>query len=233
MELKKNPKHDTEKKKLLFIQCGLIIALLLSYFVIEAKFYEKTYGSLGELSNALDDEEEIPLTQPEKPKLPPPPPPPPDVITVVEDNVELDDELIMDNTETDEEEVVVVEEEETEEVFDFALVEDQATYPGCEKLKTKLEKYNCFQKNINKFIVKNLKYPEIASEMGIQGRVFISFVIEKSGKISNVSILRGVDKNLDAAAIRVVKKLPNMIPARQRNKPVKVSFRLPVTFRLN
>ena len=128
---------------------------------------------------------------------------------------------------------MIEEEEEAEEVFDFALVEDQATYPGCEKLKTKSEKYNCFQRSINRFIVKNLKYPEIASEMGIQGRVFISFVIEKSGKVSNVKILRGVDKNLDAAAIEVVKKLPNMVPARQRNKPVKVSFRLPVTFRLN
>ena len=100
MELKKNPKHDMERRKMMFIQCGLVVALLLSYLVMEIKFYEKTYDSLGQLSNVLEDEEDIPLTQPEKPKLPPPPPPPPppDVITVVEDDIELDDELVIDDT---------------------------------------------------------------------------------------------------------------------------------------
>ena len=237
METKKNSKANLENKKGLFMQIGLILSLLVVYAVLEYKSYDHTVNSLGDMEVVLDDEEVIPITERSKPKPPPPPPPPPqEQIVVVKDDVELEEELQMESTETDEEEVVEIEDvavdDEEETIFNFQVVESQPVFPGCEKEPNKQAKYICFQKKIGKHIKKNFRYPEIAKEMGIQGRVIVQFVIAKDGKIKDVKILRGVDKNLDKEALRIVSKIPSMSPAKQRGKPVPVSFMVPITFRL-
>ena len=164
----------------------------------------------------------------------PPPPPAPEVLEVVEDEEEVE-ETIIESTETDQEEIVEVEDIEVEDDFDdvdvpFAVIEDVPIYPGCEKV-AKSQRRQCFQDQINKHIRKNFRYPEIAQEMGIQGRVYVNFVISKDGSITNVR-MRGPDKNLEKEAARIISKLPNMTPGKQRGRPVRVPFSIPITFRL-
>lgn len=233
---KKSPKANLEAKVALFFEVGLLATLIIIYTVVEIKFYERTYDDLGSLDVEIEDEI-VPITERDKPKPPPPPPPQVlEVINVVDDDIDLEEELDIESSETDEDEAIdlsdVIEEETSDEVFTFAVVEDKPIFPGCESESDKAAKELCFNRSILKHIRKNFQYPEVAKELGIQGRVFVSFVIGKSGAISDVNILRGVDKSLDKEASRIVKKLPKMTPAKQRGKPVKVSFMLPITFKL-
>jgi protein TonB len=231
MELKKSPKANLEGKRMLFIQLGLIISIGISLVAFEWKTYEKQAGSLGDLVIELE-EEIIPITERDKPKPPPPPPPPPEVIQIVEDEVELEEELEVEETETDENEVIEIEEEEeSDEVVNFMIVEDKPVFPGCEDA-SKAEAMLCFQKGIIKHIQDNFRYPEIAREMGVQGKVFISFVINKSGDITNVTVARSIDKHLDKEAQRLVTSIPKMIPAKQRGKPTSVSYSVPINFQI-
>ena len=168
-------------------------------------------------------------------KTPPPPPPPaaPEVIEVVEDEEEVE-ETVIESTETSqEEEVVEIEEVEVEEVEEdisvpFAVIEDVPVFPGCEGAK---DKKACFQEMMQEHIRKNFRYPEIAQEMGVQGRVSVIFVIQKDGSIGDIR-MRGPDKNLEAEARRIIEKLPKMTPGKQRGRPVKVPFSIPITFKL-
>lgn len=216
------------------MQFGLVVALLLCIVMIEWKTYDQSVANLGELDVEIEDEI-IPITQREIAPPPPPPPPPPEIIEVVEDDVELEEELEMQTTETDmmeEVEVIEIEEEVSDEVLSFAVVESVPVFPGCEDAKDNNERKLCFQQNILKFVSRNFEFPEMARQMGIQGRVYVNFVIERDGSVSNVEVVRGIDALLDDEAVRVVKKLPKFTPAKQRGKPVRMSFTLPINAKL-
>jgi|TARA_B110000444_G_scaffold235893_1_gene247290 protein TonB len=234
MQPKKNDKADLSKNSSLYFVIGLAVVLLISWQAIEWKTYDKDLYGYEALNVDEDDDEEIPITEQIKTPPPPPPPPPPapEVIEVVEDEEEVE-ETVIESTETNEEEIVeIVEvEEEYEEVdVPFAVIEDVPIFPGCEKVK-KSERRDCFQEKMNKHIRKNFRYPEIAQEMGIQGRVYVNFIIAKDGQITNIR-MRGPDKNLEKEAQRIISKLPSMIPGKQRGRPVRVPFSIPITFRL-
>ncbi len=233
MQPKKNEKVDLAKNSSLYFVIGLAFILLVSWQAIEWKTYKKTYGYEA-LNVEDDDDEEIPITEQIKTPPPPPPPPPPapEVIEIVEDEEEVE-ETVIESTETDEEEIVEIVEVEEEEVdidVPFAVIEDVPIFPGCERVK-KAERRSCFQEKMNKHIRKNFRYPEIAQEMGIQGRVYVNFIISKNGSITNIR-MRGPDKNLEAEAQRIISKLPKMTPGKQRGRPVRVPFSIPITFRL-
>jgi protein TonB len=235
MQPKKSEKADLSKNSSLYFVIGLSLILLISWQAIEWRTYEKVYAY--EALNVEDeDDEEIPITEQLKTPPPPPPPPPPapEVIEVVEDEEEVE-ETVIESTETNEDEIVEVEEVEIEEEFDdvdvpFAVIEDVPIFPGCEKV-AKSERRKCFQEQMNKHIRRNFRYPEIAQEMGIQGRVYVNFIISKDGSISNIR-MRGPDKNLEKEAQRIISKLPSMIPGKQRGRAVRVPFSIPITFRL-
>ena len=235
MQPKKSEKADLSKNRSLYFVIGLSLILLISWQAIEWRTYEKVYAY--EALNVEDeDDEEIPITEQLKTPPPPPPPPPPapEVIEVVEDEEEVE-ETVIESTETNEDEIIEVEEVEIEEEFDdvdvpFAVIEDVPIFPGCEKV-AKSERRKCFQEQMNKHIRKNFRYPEIAQEMGIQGRVYVNFIISKDGSISNIR-RRGPDKNLEKEAQRIISKLPNMTPGKQRGRAVRVPFSIPITFRL-
>ena len=235
MEPKKNKKVDLSKNSSLYFVIGLSLVLLISWQAIEWKTYDKSLYGYEALNVEDDDDEEIPITEQIKTPPPPPPPPPPapEVIEVVEDEEEVE-ETVIESTETDEDEIIEVEEVEIEEFDDvdvpFAVIEDVPIFPGCEKVK-KSERRNCFQQQMNKHIRKNFRYPEIAQEMGIQGRVYVNFIISKDGSIANIR-MRGPDKNLEKEAQRIISKLPNMTPGKQRGRAVRVPFSIPITFRL-
>ncbi|WP_421803832.1 energy transducer TonB [Flagellimonas sp.] len=233
MEPKKNPKADVGRNSTLYFVIGLAAVLALVYGAMEWKKYDKAnnYDISMNVEDQLD--EEVPMT--EQIKTPPPPPPPaaPEVIEVVEDEEEVE-ETVIESTETSqEEEVIEIEEVEVEEVEEdisvpFAVIEDVPVFPGCENAK---DKKACFQEMMQNHIRKNFRYPEIAQEMGVQGRVSVVFVIQKDGSIGNIR-MRGPDKNLEAEARRIIEKLPKMTPGKQRGRPVKVPFSIPITFKL-
>ncbi|WP_350284956.1 energy transducer TonB [uncultured Croceitalea sp.] len=233
MEPKKNPKADVGRNSGLYFVIGLALVMLLVYTGLEWKKYDKAndYDIALNVEDQLD--EEVPMT--EQIKTPPPPPPPaaPEVIEVVEDEEEVE-ETVIESTETSqEEEVMEVEDVEVEEVEEdisvpFAVIEDVPVFPGCEGSSNKKQ---CFQDMMQKHIRKNFRYPEIAQEMGVQGRVSVLFVIGKDGSIGNIR-MRGPDKNLEAEALRIIKKLPKMTPGKQRGRAVKVPFSIPITFKL-
>jgi len=234
MQSKKNEKVDLTKNSSLYFVIGLATILFISWQAIEWKTYEKDLYGYEALNVDDEDDEEIPITEQLKTPPPPPPPPPPapEVIEVVEDEEEVE-ETVIESTETNEDEIVeIVEVEEEYDDVDvpFAVIEDVPIFPGCERV-SKSERRNCFQEKMNKHIRKNFRYPEIAQEMGIQGRVYVNFIIAKDGQITNIR-MRGPDKNLEKEAQRIIAKLPNMIPGKQRGRPVRVPFSIPITFRL-
>jgi protein TonB len=172
------------------------------------------------------------------PPPPPPPPPPADVVQqqrfvapiVTTDSVETtmvtqDDLSSKPNTEAPAEENIVVEEVKTQVIEQaapaqiFTVVEEQPTYPGGDEARIK-------------FLQDNMKYPEEAKELGVQGKVYVTFVVEVDGSISDVKVLRGVGSGCDDEAIRVVKSMPKWVPGKQRGVPVRVQFNLPINFKL-
>ena len=231
MNLKKHPKYNLEKKRGYFIQLGLVFSLLFIIIAFEWRTYDKSLSSLGTLEMLDIEEEIVPLTEREL-KPPPPPPPPPPKITIVEDDIIIEEELDIEESDTDEEEVIeILEEEEEEEVFNFAIVEEKPVFPGCENVK-KEENYMCFQRGVLRHVKDNFVYPTIAKEMGISEKIFVEFIIDKKGKVTNAIVVRGDDKHLRQEALRLVNSIPNMIPAKQRGKPVKCNFTLPISFSL-
>jgi protein TonB len=233
MQPKKNPKADLNKDRNLYFVIGLTLVLGVTWGAIEYKSYEKVFD-LAALDMLEDDDEDIPITEQLKTPPPPPPPPPaPEVIEVVEDEEEVE-ETVIESTETDQDEIII-EEIEVEEEFEdidvpFAVIEDVPIFPGCESV-AKSQRRACFQDKINQHIRRNFRYPEIAQEMGIQGRVYVNFIIAKDGSITNIR-MRGPDKNLENEAQRIISRLPQMTPGKQRGRAVRVPFSIPITFRL-
>lgn len=234
MESKKSPQADLENYRTILVETGLVIGLLLSIFLIEYKTYEKAAKDMGEVEAEIDDEV-IPITERQTKPPPPPPPPPPEQIEVVDDEVELEEELDISSSESDEmEEVeeIEMEEETSDEVLNFQVVESVPVFPGCEDAENNQERKQCFQRQIMGYVGRNFKFPDMAKEMGIEGRVYVNFVIEKDGSFSNIKVVRGVDKMIDEEAVRVVKSMPKVKPAKQRGKPVRMSFTLPINAKL-
>jgi len=233
MQAKKNPKADLNKDRNLYFVIGLTLVLGVTWGAIEYKTYEKVFD-LAALDMLEDDDEDIPITEQLKTPPPPPPPPPaPEVIEVVEDEEEVE-ETVIESTETNQDEIII-EDIEVEEEFEdidvpFAVIEDVPIFPGCESV-AKSQRRDCFQDKINQHVRRNFRYPEIAQEMGIQGRVYVNFIIDKDGSITNIR-MRGPDKNLENEAQRIISRLPQMTPGKQRGRPVRVPFSIPITFRL-
>jgi protein TonB len=233
MQPKKNPEADLNKNRNLYFVIGLTFVTFITWQAIESKTYEKTFDYEA-LNVEDDDDEDIPITEQIKTPPPPPPPPPaPEVIEVVEDEEEVE-ETVIESTETDQDEIII-EEIEVEDEFEdidvpFAVIEDVPIFPGCESV-AKSQRRACFQEQMNKHIRKNFRYPDIAQEMGIQGRVYVNFIIAKDGSITNIR-MRGPDKNLENEAARIIGRLPQMTPGKQRGRAVRVPFSIPITFRL-
>jgi protein TonB len=226
MELKKSPKADLERKKNTFFLIGLVVALGVTLLAFEWTTKPSKAVDLGQIQTQEVEEEIIPITREQEVKPPPPPPPPQvvEVLNIVEDDVEIEDELEIDDTEADDETVIdvapVIETQE-EEVEDdtqvFFIVEDMPEFPGGDLA-------------LRKYIANSISYPVIAQENGIQGKVYVTFVVDKDGGVSDARIARGVDPSLDKEALRVVNTLPKWKPGKQRGKPVRVSYTVPINF---
>ena len=228
MEVKKSPKADLEKGKTMGILMGMIVGLAVLFVGFEWSDREITIVQDQGVADIIA-EEEVEITRPEDTPPPPPPPPAPavaEVLTVVEDDVKLDDvEIVSSEDDAASAQVeaytppAVVEEEEESSQQIFTVVETMPEFPGG-------------QMALLQYLSKSIKYPVIAQENGIQGRVSCSFVVNKDGSIVDAEVIRGVDPSLDKEALRVINSMPKWSPGKQRGKPVRVKYTVPVTFRL-
>ncbi|MEN8119867.1 MAG: TonB family protein [Bacteroidota bacterium] len=225
MELKKNPKSDLERWKAMFFQIGLVVslgAILVAFSVTQKK---STTDEFSRLDDTEFEDEDIPVTRQEQPPEIKPPPPQQfvEVLNIVDDETEIEDELEVEDAEADEDtqvEIVEIEDdEEEEEAQIFFIVEKMPEFPGGEL-------------GLRKYIATHVKYPNIARENGIEGKVYIRFCVTATGGVTQVSIARGVDPILDKEATRVVRALPKWKPGEQRGKKVNVWYTVPINFQL-
>ena len=231
MEIKKSRKADLEGGKGLSILMGIVVGLAVLFVGFEWGTQEKTIQKDEGIADIIA-EEEIDITRQEETPPPPPPPPPveqvAEVLNVVEDDVEVENTDLLsseDNqaeaqTQTYVPPVVKVEEEEESSQQIFMVVEEMPEFPGG-------------QAALMSFIAKSIKYPVVAQENGIQGRVTCSFVVNKDGSLVDAEVIRGIDPSLDKEALRVINTMPKWKPGKQRGKPVRVKFTVPINFRLN
>ncbi len=224
MEIRKHLKADLERKRTYLFQIGMILSLVFVLTAFEYKSYEKTSIDLPKGAGLQLVDEIIPVTiQKEKPL-----PPVPKVNLVIEviDNSEKADEGIDIDAFADDKTSVpdYIPEIEDEPEFlpddiPMAIPEVMPEFPG--GLSALYE-----------FLKDNVNYPDFAKQVGIQGTVYLCFVIEKDGFISNVEILRGIGGRCDEEAVRVVKSMPPWKPGRQMGRPVRVAYKLPIKFTL-
>lgn len=210
-----------EYNKLTYSLAGLTLTLALSVCLFEYKTISANPYNIHSSLVSLEDEDVVEIN---KPITPPPPPPQvsiPEVVEVVEDEKVIDKPVLLLDPELNVDIVINIEEEPEpiiEVVFD--VVEEMPEFVGgIEKL------YEYLGKNIN--------YPELAKENGIQGKIFIQFVVWKDGTIRNVKVVKSVHKTLDKEALRVVNEMPKWKPGKQRGKNVNARFTLPIKFKIS
>lgn len=226
---RKTPDANLENKRGAWKAIGFVASLSLLLSALAWTSYDVAITRAIDFEADLLEDEEIPVNVVQ----PPPPPPPPQqttVIEIVDDEEEIEEELEIEDIELDEDtEIEFIDYEEEEEDVPFMIVENMPAMGDCKKLRGD-ERHQCTQLEIIKYVSKNTKYPPIAKDAGIQGTVFVYFVVGKDGKVKDVRVLREVDSRLDAEAIRVVESLPTFEPGEQRGKAVSVQYTIPVKF---
>ena len=238
MQIKKSEKASLEGDKLIYALMGFVFVLSLCYVALE---WTNQVTKYEQADQDFQIEEELDIQQTTQEMTPPPPPPPApevaqevEVLNVVEDDVQTESIQIEteDNNSTvdirgdlapEVKEEVKVEEDKRDEVEEnvvFKVVETMPSFPGGDAA-------------LMKFISDNVRYPAIAQENGIQGRAICQFTVEKDGSISDIQIVRSAgDETLDKEAKRVIKSMPKWSPGKQRGKAVRVSYTIPINFRL-
>lgn len=228
MEVKKSKSANLERGKGTWVLMGLVAVLAILYVAFEWTQHEKKFND--EILNAGDitiEEEVIPITMPEKKTVPPPPQAvtQAEVLNIVEDDADIEETTLVsaeDQTEYVEisDDVPIVVEDIEEEQQIFQVVENMPEFPGGTAA-------------LMAYLRKNIKYPTICQEQGIQGRVVVQFVVNKDGSIVDPEVIKPVNPYLDKEALRVISTMPKWKPGEQRGKPVRVKFTVPVQFKLS
>jgi protein TonB len=231
MDIRKNEDVNIDNKRGTWSVLGFVGALALIMASIAWTSYDvQTISNLDFAVDLMEDEEVPVFIQPPPP--PPPPPPQTTVIEIVDDEEEIEEELEIEDLELDEDTEIETVDYEEEEVFDdtpFMVVENMPALGECKNLRGE-ERNQCTNTQIVRYISSNTKYPPIAKDAGIQGTVYVYFVVGRDGKVKDARVLREVDQRLDKEALRVVKSLPDFEPGEQRGKPVPVQYTIPVKF---
>ncbi|MBD0825156.1 energy transducer TonB [Aestuariibaculum marinum] len=240
---KKNPDVEIGRNSSLYFAIGLNIMLFLSWQALEYRTYETEDVDIGYVNMQAQTEEEIPIVQ--FTQTLPPPPPPPAIVTesveIVEDE-EIIEETVFESTEVTQTDAIVeygdtdlgvsdVAVTEVEEVAEvpFSVIENVPVFPGCEG-KSKAATVRCFNSKMLEHVKNNFHYPEAALDLAIGGRVTVVFIIDEKGYVTSIRS-RGPDKILEKEAERIVSLLPKMKPGKQRGKPVKVNYAVPIVFK--
>lgn len=226
MELKKSPKADLENKRKIFFEFGLVIAIAACLFGFESSNQMKRTIDLGTLDNQSLVIEIPPITRPEELKPIAPPPKVVDLILITENDAIIDEDLVIEDSEVDNLTAIHAamqiqnpQEVNNDEEKIFFIADEMPEFPGGNLA-------------LLRYLNLNVKYPVIAVENGITGKVTVNFVVNTDGTISDARILRGVDPSLDKEALRVVNSLPKWKPGKQSGIAVRVSFSVPINFLL-
>ncbi|KJD32078.1 energy transducer TonB [Tamlana nanhaiensis] len=240
MKPKKNPELEIGRHSSIYFAIGLNLMLLLSWRALEHRTYQKDDFVMEVLDVNYKIEDDIPIVKMNTPAPPPPPAKVPQIIEVIEDDIVDIEETVIESTETGQDDAiedfvaigvdeVVVEEVEEDVEVAFAVIEEVPVFPGCEGLSKEKTKA-CFQQKVQEHVVKNFNYPDVALQLGIQGRVSVVFVIDSQGKTTKIRS-RGPDKLLEKEAERIISIMPKMEPGKQRGKPVTVQYAVPIYFK--
>lgn len=238
METKKNPEMEIGRNSGLYFALGLCIMLFISWQLLEYRTYDTSKTSIDVINMDQEIEDDIPIVNVNAPPPPPPPVAIQESIQIVEDAIEVE-ETVIKSTETDQSDKiadvvvsvadVAVEDVEEDVVVPFAVIEDIPVFPGCENAP-KNQRRDCFQEKMEEHVRKNFTYPEAALDLGIQGKVFVMFVIDSNGYVTGIKS-RGPAKILENEAERIIGLLPKMSPGKQRGKAVKVPYSVPIVFK--
>lgn len=222
MEAKKSPKANIETQKSIFFKAGILLSLALVLFAFEWKTYSGSENLIGETSGSyVPTEVVIPTTPPKPPDKPIAERPINTAVIhiVTQGGVDISNSFIIDDTATYITPVNPPDEIEDIDITPLVMAEEMPIYPGGEEA-------------LFKYIRDNIKYPRESIEINSQGTVYTTFVVERDGKLTDISILRGIDTFLDKEALRVVSQMPKWKPGYQRGKAVRVQFILPIKFEL-
>jgi periplasmic protein TonB len=232
--------YELRKKYSKFVTRSLIISIAVLLFGVLIPFFifKQTYSANQDQQVSVDM---MDMNKPKEEAAPPPPPPPPEatveqkakftapiVVTDTTETTEINQDDLNQtvNTNINTEEVVVEDDnsndviEEVVETPIFTVVEEMPSFPGGDEARIK-------------FLTENIKYPQMAKESGIQGTVYVTFVINEKGKVADVRVLRGIGGGCDEEAIRVVNMMPPWNAGKQSGKAVRVQFNMPIKFTLN
>lgn len=231
MEIKKSPKADLQNRRIIFLLVGLVVALGITGLAFSI-YSKPVAGEYKPPKRETTEMEQIDNTRQDQPETPPEQQKAQaqvvtDVLNIVSNDQKIETNIVfVDEADDFSDFEMVIEDKEEEIVEDeiFITVEDMPTFRG-----GGLPEFR-------NWVQQNVKYPQIALENGIQGNVVIQFVVGPDGKMTNFKVLQSPDKTLSDATIDVLKKANEMKngwkPGKQRGKPVKVSFTLPVAFKI-
>ncbi len=222
MDIKKSKKANLESRRVLFFEIALIVVLSFVYFGFQWSTENVKLPDYKEIISIIEDDIALPDMKVET-KLPKP------KKEVVIIDVVDDDDLSID----EDEEIDFSQEIDIDEEIEIVEMDQEQDEDVVYQNVSKMPEYHGGISKLYSFISSKLNYPSVAAESGIQGTVYVKFVVSKTGKVSKVQILRGVDPSLNREAIRVIRLLPRFIPGEQRAKKVNVWFRIPVKFRLS
>lgn len=225
MEAKKSPQADLESKRPIFVRIGLIISLSIMLAAFGWKTYDLKIVQIDKGEPTKDVIQITEITRQDKPLPKVAPPPQTTLINEIKNDQNTLADVKIDASATGSTIIpaytppLVPEEIRPEEVEVFKVVEEMPSFPGGEKERLR-------------FLSQNTSYPQLAKEAGIQGTVYLAFVVEKDGSITDLRVLRGVDGGCTEEAVRVVKSMPNWNPGKQRGIPVRVEISISIKFTL-
>lgn len=226
MEVKKSPKADLEGKKTTGMLIGYVIVLTFMFVAFEWTRRDIVIDTSQAVADLVFEEEIVPITEQKQEVIPPPPetPAPTEILNIVDDKANIVETTVASTEDTGQKVDIKpmpkhIPEPEPDEQVIFDVVEKMPEFPGG-------------MAALMQFLGKNIKYPTIAQENGTQGRVIVQFVVNKDGSIVEPKVVKSVDPYLDKEALRVISSMPKWSPGMQRQKPVRVKYTVPVTFRL-
>ncbi len=232
-----------------FFNLSLAAALVIAILAFSWTVYDQKVD-VSQYMDTLEQDIEIEPPRTAEPPPPPPPPPPspliqevPDELITEEEDIEFMDQSVDDDTYIERPAPVIDKpaappppppppppKEEPDEIF--KVVEEMPTFPGCESISDKAERKTCVDQKLLEFIYSNIKYPVLARDNGVQGLVVVNFVVEKDGSITDIQVVRDIGAGCGEEAVRIVKMMPKWNPGKQRGRPVRVRFTLPIRFKL-
>ncbi len=220
--MKKNPKLDYRRKSGLFFNIGLVVSLLMAITAFEWKFPDNVTKVDVLEDDYVDETILVPITSHVTP-------PPPKVVPV--DFVEVPDivEIVQENPD------YTLDSDESAALPPVVYEMAEPAAESVEIIHVIVESMPEFDGGISafyKFVGENLKYPAQARRLGIEGKVYVNFVVDRDGSLSQLVIARGIGAGCDEEVLRILEMSPKWIPGKQRGNPVNVRMMLPITFKL-